>query len=75
MQVAAANPAGGDAAAAEEEEWRSRDPYQFLPPPEDNTGVHTEVAFSDGAVRAYSNTKEQLQAHLKATGGQVLFRC
>ncbi len=43
-----ANGAAAAAAAAkkaEEEAWRSADPYAFLPKPEDNNVVHTTVHF------------------------------
>lgn len=71
VQAPAAKKAASEAAPAEEDAWKERDPYAFLPAPEENTGVHTEVKFSDGHVEQYRNTAAQLQAYLKATGGQV----
>jgi hypothetical protein len=62
---------GADATAGAADAWRARDPYQFLPAPEENCKVHTEVTFTDGSVKAYANTKEQLEAHLHVTGGRV----
>jgi hypothetical protein len=61
----------GTTGSGEEVAWKARDPYQFLPAPEENCKVHTEVTFSDGTVKAFANSKEQLHAHLKATGGKV----
>jgi glutaminyl-tRNA synthetase len=51
------------------------DPYAFMPKPEDNNGVHTTVAMSDGTtVLRVANTREQLARHLAATGGRVVTR-
>jgi hypothetical protein len=63
--------AGGQAVG--EDSWKAADPYRFLPAPESNTMAHTEVMFSDGHVERYCNTEAQLAAHLRATGGKVLF--
>ncbi|CAE5963402.1 unnamed protein product [Arabidopsis arenosa] len=49
-------------------------PLPILPPPDHNIKVHTEVSFSDGSVLRYSNTRELLDKHLKATGGNVYTR-
>lgn len=46
------------------------DPFAFLPRPEENNAVHTTVNFSDGSVMRIANSKEQLEAHLKRTGGK-----
>lgn len=62
---------GSAVEGADSEEWRTADPYRFLPDPAANTGVHEEVHFADGHVERYSNTREQLAAHLSATGGKV----
>lgn len=67
------NPAQ-ERAAADDEAWKTADPYAFLPRPEDNYNVHTEVQFSDGHIERYSNTRAQLEKHLKETGGKVVTR-
>jgi tRNA synthetases class I (E and Q), catalytic domain len=36
--------------------------------------VHTTVAFSDGSNMAIANRTEQLQQHLRVTGGRVITR-
>ncbi|KAL6782008.1 TSQ1 [Auxenochlorella protothecoides x Auxenochlorella symbiontica] len=61
-------------AAAEEEAWRTADPYAFLPRPEENNKCHTTVAFSDGSQLSISNSAERLAEHLRATGGRVVTR-
>jgi len=56
---------------AGEEAWRTADPYAFLPQPQDNHAVHTEIYWSDGTILRPSNTPEQLAHHLERTGGKV----
>ncbi|XP_074572282.1 glutamine--tRNA ligase-like [Curcuma longa] len=49
-------------------------PFLIFPEPAENFKVHTEVFFSNGDIwRAY-NTKENLERHLKFTGGKVFTR-
>mmetsp|Transcript_551 Transcript_551/g.1641 ORF Transcript_551/g.1641 Transcript_551/m.1641 type:complete len:812 (+) Transcript_551:162-2597(+) len=61
--------------AEAEESWRNSDPFAFLPRPEANNGVHTTVHFSDERGRMdVANTAEQLERHLRATGGRVRTR-
>jgi hypothetical protein len=47
------------------------DPYAFFPNPENNKDIHTTVNWSDGRVLPIRNTPEQLETHLKTTGGKV----
>ncbi len=61
-------------AAADAPDAPPADPWAFLPPPEANNGVHTTVTFSTGEVLRPANTREQLEAHLAATGGRVVTR-
>ncbi|EHA8590277.1 glutamine--tRNA ligase [Cocos nucifera] len=49
-------------------------PFNIFPQPEENSKVHTEIFFSNGAIWRAHNTKELLEKHLKATGGKVLTR-
>ncbi|KAG1366261.1 glutamine--tRNA ligase [Cocos nucifera] len=49
-------------------------PFSIFPQPEENSKVHTEIFFSNGATWRARNTKELLERHLKATGGKVLTR-
>ncbi|XP_008795989.2 glutamine--tRNA ligase [Phoenix dactylifera] len=49
-------------------------PFSIFPQPEENSKVHTEIFFSNGAIWRAHNTKELLDRHLKATGGKVLTR-
>nr|XP_019704988.1 glutamine--tRNA ligase isoform X2 [Elaeis guineensis] len=49
-------------------------PFNIFPQPEENSRVHTEIFFSNGAIWRAHNTKELLERHLKATGGKVLTR-
>ncbi|KAG6484539.1 hypothetical protein ZIOFF_053058 [Zingiber officinale] len=49
-------------------------PFLIFPEPAENFKVHTQIFFSNGDIwRAY-NTKENLERHLKFTGGKVFTR-
>jgi len=50
------------------------EPFAFLAAPQENTGVHTVVHFSDGSVLRPANSRSALEAHLAATGGRVITR-
>ena len=50
------------------------DPYASFASPADNNKVHTSVPMSDGSVLRVANTREQLSAHLRRTGGRVVTR-
>lgn len=67
-------PAANGAPAEPLDSWRTSDPYAHLPQPEDNSGVHTTVPFSDGHTMHVANTPAALSAHLQATGGKVVTR-
>lgn len=58
-------------AAPSEEELN---PFVIFPRPEENVKVHTEIFFSNGTIWRPYNTKEQLEKHLKVTGGKVFTR-
>eukprot|EP00193_Tetraselmis_chui_P006197 CAMPEP_0177757330 /NCGR_PEP_ID=MMETSP0491_2-20121128/3583_1 /TAXON_ID=63592 /ORGANISM="Tetraselmis chuii, Strain PLY429" /LENGTH=780 /DNA_ID=CAMNT_0019272969 /DNA_START=69 /DNA_END=2411 /DNA_ORIENTATION=+ len=60
--------------AAEPEPVLPADPYAFFPKPENNKDIHTTVNWSDGRVLPIRNTPEQLETHLKTTGGKVMTR-
>lgn len=62
------------AAKADAEPEAEVDVFAFLPKPEDNTAVHTTVNFSDGSVMRVVNTPEQLEGHLRRTGGRYMTR-
>eukprot|EP00268_Persea_americana_P068067 TRINITY_DN9432_c2_g1_i1.p1 TRINITY_DN9432_c2_g1~~TRINITY_DN9432_c2_g1_i1.p1 ORF type:complete len:560 (-),score=106.21 TRINITY_DN9432_c2_g1_i1:68-1747(-) len=49
-------------------------PFVIFPRPEENIKVHTEIFFSNGTIWRPYNTKEQLEKHLKVTGGKVFTR-
>ncbi|KAK9794917.1 hypothetical protein WJX73_006674 [Symbiochloris irregularis] len=50
------------------------DPYAHLPAPQDNSGVHTTIPFSNGSTMHVTNSRAALAAHLEATGGCVVTR-
>lgn len=50
------------------------DLWAHLGRPQDNFGVHTTVAFSDGTSKTYSNSSGHLKQHLEITGGRVRTR-
>eukprot|EP00884_Botryococcus_braunii_P000839 jgi/Botrbrau1/10756/Bobra.180_2s0021.1 len=72
--VAGAPEENGSAQPPQEESWRTADPYAFFPKPNQNNQVHTTVAFSDGSSMAIANRTDQLQEHLRVTGGRVITR-
>ena len=68
----AATPAANGHTA--EDAWRTADPYASFPRPGENSSVHTSVPFSDRPTMHIANTREQLAAHLQATGGRFMTR-
>ncbi len=52
----------------------AKNPYAHFPDPAENNYVHTEVHLSWGKVMHIANTREELDAHLKRTGGRVQTR-
>lgn len=68
--AAKAAPSAPVAAIVEED----HDLWAHLGKPENNTGVHTTVTFSDGDKWHIANSRERLEEHLKITGGRIRTR-
>ncbi len=57
-----------------DESWKTADPYEFFPKPEENNVVHTTVYMSDGSTMKIANTSQELKTHLDITKGKVMTR-